>query len=116
MNRALQFGRRLWAAGTVVMVILFVAFFFGFRSASQAENMNRWATHTVGVLDALARIRLESSSMLDAVRRYPATHDPELAAQFQSNLQALSEELERLGVLTADNRAQQQRLARDPAP
>jgi signal transduction histidine kinase len=111
MNRALQFRRRLWAAGTVVMVILFLAFFFGFRSARQAENMNRWATHTGGVLDALAHIQLGGSRMLDAVRRYPATHDPELPAQFQSDLQALSEELERLRVLTADNRAQQQRLA-----
>jgi signal transduction histidine kinase len=111
MNRALQFRRRLWAAGTVVMVILSLAFFFGFRSANQAENVNRWATHAGEVLEALAQLQLEKSRMLDAVRRYPATHDPGLPVQFQSNLQALGEELERLRVLTADDRAQQQRLA-----
>jgi signal transduction histidine kinase len=111
MNRALKFRRGLGEAGAIVIVILCLAFYFAFRSAGQAEGMNRWVARTEDILGIIARARLERTRLQNQVWAYRATHNPELPGRFLSDLRDLREDMDRLQVLTRDNPGEQRLLA-----
>ncbi len=110
MNQALKFRRRLREAGAIVITLLSLAFYFAFRSAGQAEGMNRWVAHTEETLGVIARVRLERARLQNRVWAYRATHNPDLPGRFQSDLRGLREDMERLQALTGDNPAQRKLL------
>jgi CHASE3 domain sensor protein len=111
MNQALKFRRRLRGASAIIIAILSLAFYFAFRSAGQAEGMNRWVAHTDETLGVVASARLERARLQNRVWAYRATHNPDLLGQFQFDLRGLREDMERLQVLIDDNPAQRKLLA-----
>ncbi len=111
MNHALKFRRSLRAASAIVIAIMSLAFYLAFRSAGQAEGMNRWVARTQEVLGVIARARLERARLQNRVWAYRATHNPDLPGRFQSDLRGLREDMERLQVLTDDSPAQRKLLA-----
>jgi signal transduction histidine kinase len=110
MNRAMKFRRRLNAAGMAAVVILLLALYSAYRSASQAEGMNWWAAHAETVLRVIERARLESSELENEAWAYRTTHDVDSLMRLQANLLGLRADLDRLRQLTADNAAQQKNL------
>jgi hypothetical protein len=109
--RTLKFRRRLFIAGGAVGAILLLAFYLVFHSASQAAGMNRWVEHSQAVLSIIARARLEPAGLQNQVWAYRSAHDPELPRNFPAYLQNLSNDIQKLRELTADNSAQRQVLA-----
>lgn len=111
LTRTLRFRRRLFIAGGAVGAILLLAFYLVFHSASQAAGMNLWVTHSQEVLSTIARARLEPAGLQNQVWAYRSAHDPELPRHFPVYLQILTDDIQKLRELTADNSAQQQLLA-----
>jgi signal transduction histidine kinase len=111
MKRALRFRRRLTVAGICVLCILFLAFYFAFRSARQSEGINHWMTHTQEVLGAIAQARFERARLEDQAWGYRVTNDPKYEERFQQDRRRLDEAMKRLRLLTADNPSQQKLLA-----
>jgi signal transduction histidine kinase len=110
MDMARKFWPRLSVVGILINAVLFLAFYFAFRSANQTEGMNRWVNHTQEVLGVIARARLERAWLQTGAWAYLSTHGPELPLRFQSDLKGLRADLERMQVLTTDNPAQQEIL------
>ena len=108
--RSLRFRRRLFIAGGSVGAVLLLAFYLVFHSASQAAGMNLWATHSQEVLSIIARARLEPAGLQNQVWAYRSAHDPELPRHFPFYQQILTDDIQKLRELTADNSAQRQLL------
>ncbi|MFI5058248.1 MAG: ATP-binding protein [Candidatus Acidiferrales bacterium] len=111
MSRALRFRRRLTVAGICVLCILFLAFYYAFRSATQSEGMNHWVAHTQEVLGTIAQERLNRAWLKNEVWGYRETHDPGFRQRFQEDRRRLDEAMKHLQQLTADNPLQQGLLA-----
>ena len=111
LTRTLKFRRRLFIAGGAVGAILLLAFYLVFHSASQAAAMNGWVEHSQEVLSIIARARLEPGGLQNQVWAYRSAHDPELARNFPVYLQNLTNDVQKLKELAADNSAQRQVLA-----
>jgi signal transduction histidine kinase len=110
LTRTLRFRRRLFIAGGSVGAILLLAFYLVFHSASQAAEMNLWVTHSQEVLSIIARARLEPAGLQNQVWAYRSAHDPELPRHFTFYQQILTDDIQKLRELTADNSAQQHLL------
>jgi signal transduction histidine kinase len=110
VNRALKFRRRLGGAGLAFGLILFCAFYFAFRVASETQGMNFWIGHTQEVLGVLSRLRLERSRMANEIWAYRETKMAVLPQKFQEDKANLEADLAQLKKLTADNPEQQVRL------
>jgi PAS domain S-box-containing protein len=111
MIRALRFRRRLTVAGIFILCILFLAFYFAYRSAAQSEGMNRWVAHTQEVLETVAQARLNRAWLKNEVWGYRETHDSGFRQRFQEDRRRLDDAMKKLRQLTADNPSQQGLLA-----
>jgi signal transduction histidine kinase len=111
MIRALRFRRRLTVAGSLILCILFLAFYFAFRSAMQPEGINQWVARTQEVLGAIAQARLNRVWLENEVWGYRETHDPGFQLQFEVHRRRLDDAMKHLQQLTADNPSQQSLLA-----
>lgn len=110
MIKASNFWRTLSVVGLLANALLFVVLFFAVRSAGQAEAMTRWVDHTQEVIGVLAQARLERLRLQLQSLTYNSTKNPQILAEFQTHLQALRGDVERLRSLTADNPTQQKLL------
>jgi len=110
MTRELQFLRKMGTAGIGISVILFVAFFFAYRSLGEARALDQWVAHTQQVLGEIANVRLERARLRNDVWTCRATGGASLPKIFEEDLRGLREGLSELRRLTADNPAQQKVL------
>ena len=110
MDATHKFWRRLSVVGILINAVLILAFYFAFRSASQAEGMNRWVDHTQEVLGVIAQARLERARLQTEYWAYRTSLSADVPPRFESDLQALRGSIERLSFLTSDNPVQQKIL------
>jgi signal transduction histidine kinase len=111
MNRALKFRRRLGGVAAALTLILFVAFYFAFRIASQTAGTNFMVSHTHEVLGLIGRVRLERSRLAIMLWNFRATRNPELPGRFEKDDADLRADLERLRWMTSDNKTEEARAA-----
>jgi PAS domain S-box-containing protein len=98
-------------AGICILCILFLAFYFAFRSTMQSEGINHWVAHTQEVLGAIAQARLNRAWLKNELWGYRETRDPGFQRQFQDDRRRLDDAMKHLQQLTADNPSQQSLLA-----
>jgi signal transduction histidine kinase len=108
MTRELQFLRTMRIAGIGIGLILFVAFFFAYRSLTKSRELAGWVQHTHEVIGLIANVRLERARLQNEMWTYLATQDANIPKTFQEELSASRQDLDRLRSLTADNTTQQE--------
>jgi PAS domain S-box-containing protein len=79
-----------------------------FRALSSA---NRWSLHTYEVLTATDHVQQGIAEMEAGFRGYALTRDPRFLQQWRAGMRSLREQESGIRRLTADNPAQQRRLA-----
>jgi hypothetical protein len=113
--RRLLRDARLWLTVAAVVVgsgVLAAAIVRqGEQAAARQQEANRWHAHTLEVLVEVGRFSAALSETQRGVRGYLLTGDPVFAAGYRAGAQATPDRLRRMRALTADNPAQQRRLA-----
>ncbi len=95
-----------------LVVLLIVLAYDTFRGLASA---NRWSLHTHDVLAATAQVQEGVAEMEAGFRGYALTRDPRHQEQWRRGMETVRRQESGLRRLTADNPAQQQRLARAEA-
>ena len=103
-DRQIALGLGLLAVLVVVNAAL------AYRSTRQLREDARWVTHTHEVLDALDDLAGTARAAEAAQRGALLTADPAFVGEYTALVRGLPGKIERVEVLTADNRNQQDRI------
>lgn len=105
---------RLWPLAAVVVgfgALAAAIVWQGEQTTAREQTANRWHAHTLEVLVEVGRFSSALSETQRGARGYLLTADPQFLSGYKAGVQATQDHLHRLRVLTADNPAQQRRLA-----
>jgi hypothetical protein len=86
MDKGHNFWRRLNVVGMLVGGVRFLAFFLAYRSARQAEAMNRCVNRTQEALGVIAQARLERAWLQTECWIYRSSRRPDVPPRFPSDL------------------------------
>lgn len=104
-------GRRIFAGLIVAFVILVVAGALSLYSTRRFALTSRWVEHTSEVLYRLSTATGLLNDEETGLRGYALTGRADFLQPYESARGRIAQELERIRVMTADNAAQQARLA-----
>jgi methyl-accepting chemotaxis protein len=105
------FGRKLALGFTSAVLALLVIGVSGYRSTEHLVDNERWVTHTHEVRTRLAELLSLLTDAETGQRGFVITGDESFLEPYQVALPGIATAVSLLGTLTADNDAQQRRLA-----
>jgi len=92
--------------------LLLGAIVMSWQAARHQDLATKWEVHTLEVLDATARLQLNTLATVRGERGYLLTHDPGFLEPFDEGRAGIETDLARLITLVADSPGQRARLAR----
>ncbi|KAA2235988.1 methyl-accepting chemotaxis protein [Salinarimonas soli] len=107
----LSIAKKLIAAFTALVVVVGIATTLNYRNLTFIENTNKWTAHTHDVLDGMSQIGAAMVDQETGLRGYLLSGEERFLAPFRAGTEAYDTAFSKVKRLTADNPAQQERLA-----
>ena len=103
--------RRVWAGAAVVVLIFGVVALLARRAARDVVDAGAWVSHTQEVLANLEAMEAAIEDAESTIRGYALALDPTYLRQHAEKRRTFADRIQRAAELTADNAAQQRRIA-----
>lgn len=107
----LSIAKKLVLAFTLLVAIVGTAMALNYRNLSFIEETDRWTAHTHEVLEAMNYVAASMVDQETGVRGYLIAGDTKFLAPYHGGIEAFETAFAKAKRLTADNAAQQERLA-----
>ena len=102
--------RKVWAGAATGILIFVAVAALALRSGREVAADEQWVSHTHQVLASLEAMESAIGDAESSMRGYALTSDAVFLRQHMERRHVMDDRLGRIGVLTTDNRLQQQRL------
>lgn len=107
---SVSFRSKINAVFFVSLLFLAVISFYSYRNTNLLIENSRWVAHTHEVRDNIERAFALCVDLEGSQRNYLITEDGKFLSSFDSSIQSLEQNLDKLQHLTSDNESQQRRI------